>query len=79
MERATFSVLFYVKRTKRLKDGSYPIYARLTVNGERAEFGIQKSLRIKEWNSQSGYAKGQSKQAKDLNNYIDFIKGRLVA
>jgi hypothetical protein len=32
MKRATFNVLFYVKHSKKLKDGTLPIFARITIN-----------------------------------------------
>ncbi len=33
MKRATFNVLFYIKRTKKLKDGTAPVYAILHISG----------------------------------------------
>ena len=77
MKRATFNVLFYIKRTKNLRDGTSPIYARITVNGNRAEFGLQRSIDSSEWDKRRGYANGHSKKAKQLNGYIDFVKGKL--
>ena len=44
MKRATFTVLFYIKRTKKMKDGTCPIYARITVNNQRSEFAMHKSI-----------------------------------
>ncbi len=77
MERATFNVLFFIKRAKRLKNGNVPISARITVNGERAEFGIQKSVDDEQWCSQKGGVLGFSKDAKKLNAYLDLIKRKL--
>ena len=31
MKRATFSILFFIKKSKLLKDGQAPVYARITV------------------------------------------------
>jgi len=71
MTRATFSVLFYIKKTKVLKDGTLPVYARITVNGQRAEFGLQKSIESSQWDHHKGCAQGFSKSAKELNSYLD--------
>ena len=34
----TFSIHFWLKRKAERKDGSSPIYARITVNGQRAKY-----------------------------------------
>jgi site-specific recombinase XerD len=78
MKRATCNVLFYIKRTKTLKDGSAPIFVRLTVNGQRAEFGLQKSIIENQWDLANGRAKGQTKGAKDLNSYLDFVRSQML-
>lgn len=40
MERNYFSVLFYIKKAKLLKNGEAPICLRITVNRKRAEIQI---------------------------------------
>lgn len=54
MKRAAFTVLFYIKRTKKKKDGTAPVYVRLTVNRLRAEFALQKSIDENQWNKEKG-------------------------
>ena len=73
MKRATFNVLFFVKRTKEQKDGSIPIYARLTVNGQRVEFAIKRSVLKKNWDHARGKVKGLSKEAKQINAYMKAV------
>ncbi|MEI7597262.1 MAG: site-specific integrase [Bacteroidota bacterium] len=77
MKRNSFSILFFVNRTRPLKDGTIPICARITVNGERAQFVIQKSVAPDLWDSNSGTAKGNTKQAKEINNYLDLVKAKI--
>ena len=77
MTRATYTVLFYIKRTKVLKDGTAPIYTRITINRQRSEFSLQKSIEESQWDNKRGCAKGYSKSAKNLNSYIDFVKNEL--
>lgn len=77
MKRTTFSFLFFVKRTRVLKNGALPIYARITINGQRAEFVIQKEITESLWDNGKCCAKGNSKQAKEINDYLDLIKARL--
>ena len=77
MTRATFRVLFYIRRTQILKDGTVPVYVRITVNRQRAEFGVQKSIEVDQWDSQKGCARGYSTNAKQLNSYLETIKAQL--
>jgi len=77
MTRVTFKVLFYIKRTKILKDGTAPVYARITVNRQRVEFGAQLSIEADQWDHNKGCARGSSKKAKELNSNLDLIKAQL--
>ena len=77
MKRATFTVLFYIKRTKKKKDGTSPIYARITVNSQRAEFTLHKSIYERDWNNDKGCFRGYSKDAKQFNSSLDMIKNKL--
>jgi site-specific recombinase XerD len=78
MKRATCKVLYYIKRTKTLKDGSAPIFVRITVNGQRAEFGLQRSILEDQWDIKIGKAFGLTKQTKELNSYLDFVKSNML-
>lgn len=78
MKRATCKILFYIKRTKTLKNGNSPIFARITVNGQRAEFSLQKDITDKQWDQKNGKAIGQTKVANELNSYLDFVKSKLL-
>ena len=44
MQRNYFTILFFIKKSKLLKNGEAPICMRITVNGQRAE--IQKSMEL---------------------------------
>ncbi len=77
MKRATFSVLFYVKHTKQLKDGTLPIFARITVNGQRAEFSVQRSVQEGHWDSTKGMAKANTRQNKEINAYLETVKAEI--
>ncbi len=77
MERATYSVAFYVKRTKKLKDGTSPIYGRVTINGQRAEFSIQRSIPLDQWDYFKKTKNNNSNAAKLLNRCFDEVKRKL--
>ena len=45
MERTTFCLLFYIRRTKLNRNGEAPIMMRITVNGVRVDADQCKNLR----------------------------------
>ena len=73
MSRTTFSILFYLKRSKLNKKDEAPIYMRITIDGERSETSIKRSIDPDRWNSAKGMARSLSKVEKDLNLYLKQI------
>jgi Arm DNA-binding domain len=59
------------------KGGQLPIYFRLTVNGERFEFSTKKFIEKSKWPSEQSKMKGNSEEARSLNNYLDLIKSKV--
>jgi hypothetical protein len=74
MERQTFTIIFFIRRTKLLKNNEAPIFLRITFNGERAETSIQRSINPDQWNSKKGYAKPTTQFGMELNHYLDQIR-----
>ena len=54
MERVTFKILFYVKKTRIAKNGEVPVMLRVTVNGQRAETSVNLKINPKFWNVIAG-------------------------
>lgn len=73
-KRTTASLLFFIKRTKLLKNGEAPVYMRITVKGNRADIALNRSVDPEIWNSEKGFCSGGSKSAKMLNEYIESIR-----
>lgn len=59
------------------RSGEAPIFARLTVSGQRAEFNINRSVDPDNWNAAKGLSKGKSKRDLELNKYLDSIRVRI--
>lgn len=70
----TLSFLIRVARTNR--NGESPIFARITVAGQRAEFNINRTVTPDNWNAAKGIARGRSKKDTELNRYLDSIRVR---
>lgn len=71
------NVLFYLKKTKKNKAGEAPIYLRITVNGQRTEMSIKRSVNPNIWDSKGQRVKGRSEKIRLINNYIDEVENNL--
>ena len=78
MKRNYFSVLFYIKKAKLLKNGEAPICLRITVNGKRAEIQIKRSVEIGKWNAQRECAIGKDRKYLELNHYLETVRTRVL-
>ncbi len=71
--RSTFSLLFWIN-TSRTKNGQAPILARITVNGKRTNFSVQRKIELSKWNKSRSRANGSSIEVKKLNKYLDQVQ-----
>lgn len=78
MKRNYFSVLFFIKKSKLLKNGEAPVCLRITVNGQRAEVQIKRSVDVKKWNSKKESATGKDRPSLELNHYLDTVRTRVL-
>ena len=66
----TFTILFWHNIAK--KEGDFaPIYARITVNGKRAEISLGIQFPIEAWNSKMNRANSKSMEARILNQDLE--------
>ena len=72
--RSTFKVLFFLKRDKQKKDGSVPVYCRITIDGKEARFGMKKYIDPKLWNINEGKATGKSTESSEINALLEKTK-----
>lgn len=76
MKKDRFSLLFF-QNSKLLKSGEGAIRMRISVNGTRVDASTGKSIESHLWNQAKERAKGTSKKAIDLNEYIDDAEIRM--
>ncbi len=72
----TFSILFWLKLSKA-KNGKAPLYARITVNGKRAEISLKRKIKIEFWSSAKNKVKGTNQEARIINAYLDQVSSEL--
>jgi len=72
----TFSILFWIN-TSRSKNNQAEIYARITVNGKRANLSLKIKSDLNLWDSQKKRLKGTSAQAKQTNLYLEQVNAQI--
>lgn len=77
MQRNYFSILFFIRRTRLLKNGEAPIGLRITVNGQRAEIQIKRSVPEERWNASKGCAVGKDRKILELNQYLESVRTKI--
>ena len=75
--RSTFKVLFFLKRDKQKKDGSVPIYCRITIDGKEARFGMKKDILPKLWDVKTGRATGRTLESSEINALLESAKSSI--
>tara|TARA_R110002050_G_C8927213_1_gene511787 strand:+ start:324 stop:1637 length:1314 start_codon:yes stop_codon:yes gene_type:complete len=74
----TFGIQFITRQSREKNDlKSQRIFARITINGSRAEISLKQRVEPKDWNSVKGMAKGKSGEQKKLNQFLDQVRTKL--
>ena len=69
--KSTFNVIYYIRRDKLKKDGTAPIFCRITISQEKVSFNIKAAINTGIWESSTGRAIGKSREALGINKIID--------
>ncbi|UNY98364.1 site-specific integrase [Zhouia spongiae] len=69
----TFSLLFYLKRSKADINGEANIYLRITMDGQRAEMSLHRKVMMNRWDQHIGKMIGRNTMAREINEYIDLV------
>lgn len=72
--QTTFSTTF-ILRSSRTRNGLTPIYCRVTVDGQRSEFSIKKSVAESQW--AIGKVKGNTEEARSTNSYLKQVEAKI--
>lgn len=78
--KSTFSILFFARwDLQKGKTNKVPISASVTVDGERVKFSLKTEISPKLWDKKAGRAMGQSREAQEVNRYLDSLKGQMIS
>lgn len=75
--KSTYRVIFYLKKEKLKKDGTYPVMGRITVDGTQCQFSCKVDCKPDLWETKGGRATGKSVMARNVNMELDKIKARI--
>ncbi|KAA6323484.1 site-specific integrase [termite gut metagenome] len=76
--RSTFSILFYLNRSKMKKSGKCPIMGRISVDGESTAFSTGLDILPQGWDAGRGLATGKSAEETGINKQIEKYRAELV-
>ncbi len=55
MKQEMMFILFYIIKTRKLRNGEAPILLRVTIDGTYSEIRINRSVKEEIWDAQLGY------------------------
>jgi len=70
----TFGLLFYIKRSKMIADGTVPVYLRITIDSERVEISSKRYVNPGKWNANGQKLNGTSEEVRALNTYLKTLE-----
>ena len=73
----TFSILFWVY-AKRAQNNKSSIYIRITLNGKKVNISLRRKVDLSHWDAKAQKVSGYGKEARELNLYLDEIKGEVI-
>ncbi|RPE05795.1 site-specific integrase [Chitinophaga lutea] len=77
MELNTFKVQLVLKTNKTNKKGLVPIFAKIFLNGQKAEISTNRSIDPQQWMNSKQCAKTSSPFNKELNQFLESFKTKI--
>ncbi len=76
-KQETFAIRFFARKNRATKQNYSPLFVRVTVNANRIEISLGKSVFNEIWHEKLQKCIGNSKEAKAINGFIETIIFRL--
>lgn len=73
----TFAILFWIYKSRE-HNGKAPIYCRITIDGKRSQFSLNRKIEPGAWIKERERAKGKTEEIQSLNNYLDYVKAEIL-
>lgn len=72
--KSTFTILFYLRKNRVNENGEAPIMSRITINGEKVQFGTKLQIHPTLWEQKTGRCLGRSSKVAQRNRLLDGIR-----
>ena len=72
--RQTTSILFFARKTTQMKNGESPIFVRITIDNQKLDISLKRSIDSKFWDTNKGKCKGNSLKTKENNQINTYLK-----
>src|SRR5690554_6517695 len=69
----TYSCILMIKRSRKRKDGTCPIYLRITIDGKRTEISTKKTIKENQWDDKFRKIRGNTEQIRQDNLYLQSL------
>jgi integrase len=73
------TILFYIRISGRPVTDPVPIYIRINVNGKRIDQSTNRFVDRLKWCGKLGLLKGNTMEAKNLNNYLNALRNKVYS
>lgn len=77
MEKSTFSICFFAKKSKLLSRGLVPLFLRITINGQRWETSLKIGVDKEKWDSRKEKSRGFDKNSNLVNDLINTTRDKI--
>jgi integrase len=74
--RNTFGLLFYIKKSWRGTVTHAHLYMRITINGSKSAFALNRKVDAGLWDSKRGKVRSRCSSADEINSYIDMLRSK---
>src|SRR5690606_22144310 len=75
--KSNFNQIFFLKRSKSKVGATPTVYLRITIDGARTEFSLQRKCDPEKWISDKGRVNGKTEDVKAFNRYLDSVQSRI--
>lgn len=72
-----YTLAFLIRSSRANRNGEAPVYARISVAGQRTEFNVNRNVAPENWNAAKGMPKGHSRRDIELSKHLDSIRVRI--
>lgn len=79
MERRTFSVVFFCKKTKVTKKGKAPVSDRITTDGQATEIYTQCQIESERWNQKAERSLARDAVSMQINDIVTSFRANILA